>query len=1481
METEPSSRRRAAQAQVHIPIDRRHALARGAELPDTASGAALFADISGFTRLTGDFTRDTGRRRGPEALTDTINPVYDRLVEQVHAWGGSVTSFAGDAITCWFDERLPEPSTGAAAHRAVTCAEAMQAVMADFSGMRTAWGAPVSLGIKISVVAGTARRFLVGDPAHMLHDVLAGRLLTRMAAANALAGTGEIVVGQEVAAALGDALTQGEARAAGDGSSGETFRVAAGLERRAEPAPWPELPGALDEASVRPWLLGPVFERLRTGYDLQGELRLAIPVFVQFGGIDYDGDAAAGAALDAYVRWVQGVLSRYDGFLLQVTVGDKGSLALGCFGAPLSREDDPNRAIAAALELVAPPPELAFAAGARIGLFQGLLWAGAYGARDRRCYGVLGDPVNLAARQMAMAEPGGILVSQRLTQLGAALYRFQDVAQIVVKGRSEPLLVSAVVGRRTAVRRPAAAEADNAMVGRAAEMARLKARLEALADGEGGVVIVEGEAGIGKSRLIAEFLDQADQVGVAHMLTAGDAIETTTPYHAWQPIVRQALHLGSTVRAEADTRRVLTRLARLDEDRSELAPLLSSLVGFEMADTPDTEHLEPRAKAEARHALVVELLSDEMRGEPLLLVVDDAHWLDPSSWALLADVEETLDGVLVVIGTRPMTASQSGVDETPELLRRLAESEGTERIDLGRMSPQETMALVAHRLSCDRLPEAIADLIVERGEGNPFFSEELGRALRDRGIIRIENGACSIAADAGDLRGLDLPDSIQGVITQRIDLLDSEEQLTVRVASVVGRIFERDTIADIYPEREGALRGEDPLQTVIERYLNTLETLDITPLESPDRPERYMFKHALTQDVAYGLMTFAQRRSLHRAMAEWYEAHHADNLSPYLAILAHHWERAEDSDRAIHYLSSAGAQALDTFANVEALSFVERAMALADGRSEVLGAVARPVTVSGLQRGRWEQQLGEAHFRLGHLTDSERHLRRALDHLGWPIPAESAGLAIDIGAVLAAENWRRVMTASRDSEGDGKHADEGGVATSSRAREGGSGAGEGRVATESGVGTEAESDAALERTRLAYRIYDHLAEVAFLNGDQALTLYATFKSLELAEALGPSPELAQAYAKVSFTLSFVPLHDAAQQYKSLAMEVIAPFEDPVALANVTLLLGVYAASIGDWDETERLMAMAGASFERIGNWQRWGFCAQIQLRAAQHQGRFDDFGRLADRLHEAGLRHKNVEQQVWGLRDKGHHRLLTGDDAREAVRLLDEAIALGERVVEKAAEVMSLGLLACAHVRAGDTAAARRAAERALEMAEAPTSFGQFTSFAATAEAFLDLWEGGDRDDAELAAAADRATAALEAFAEVFPIGKPRALLLRGRCHALAGDGERASGCWLASVEEAEGQSADYDAALALLALGGRAGAEAGAEAGEGTGAARGAGADENEDMDKAVRVERLDRAGAIFDRLGAGHEKALAAEARAGIGVQAQAQAQAEAGAS
>ena len=950
-----------------MPQDRRQALAGAIVLPDADSGAALFADISGFTPLTEALERELGARRGADVLTHHLNLVYDALIGDIERWQGSVITFSGDAITCWFADSPVADAT----RRAVTAALALQETMRGLATIQTPAGQTFRLALKVAVATGTVHRYQVGNPYIQRVDVLAGATLERMAAAEQLAHKSEIVVDAPTHARLANDLSVSEWRT--DDARAEPFAVIANLAKPAAPAAWPPLPRPLTDAQTREWLLPAVQARLEAG---QGtfltELRPAVAMFLRFTGLDYDHDPAAGQTFDTYIQWLQSVVGTYDGALLQITVGDKGSYLNIGFGAPTAHENDAERAARAALELQQPPPELAAIGKVQIGLTYGTLRAGTYGGSHRHIYGIMGDSVNLAARLMQRAERGHILLDSSMVGRMAGVFEVEELPPAKIKGKIEPIELWRLVGLADAgAKAKFSGGYSLPMVGRQSELAQLQQRIVRAAQNTGGIVGIVGEAGMGKSRLVAESASIARAHNMAIFAGECQSYGTTNGYLVWQTIWRAIFGLSSDSSTTAQIAGLTAYVRDVDPALLPRLPLLSGLLRLPIPDTPLTAGMDAKLRKTSRESLLVECLNACARQSPVVLVLEDCHWLDPLSADLLAAIGRASRGlpVLVLMTYRPPDMEQV---------------QRTRFVDL----PQTIIAL-------DRLPEAAArdlierklrqtfddglrpdphllERIVARAEGNPFYIEELLNYVRDHSLT-----------DA------DLPTSLHSLILSRIDRLSEAERNTLKVASVIGRIFKAAWLWSVF----AGLGAPDRVQS----YLDHLTTIDLTLAEAVEPELVYLFKHAITRDVAYESLAYATRALLHEQIARFIENHLAGTSDYDLNMLAYHYGQTNNTLKQREYFRKAAEAAEAAYNNDAALAHYARLLdvALPDER----GAILLRMAGIALLVGRWDdgQEWAEEAVRLAdagndpilhahsyhRLGEVFRHRRMYDDALRW------------------------------------------------------------------------------------------------------------------------------------------------------------------------------------------------------------------------------------------------------------------------------------------------------------------------------------------------------------------------------------------------------------------------------------------------------------------------------------------------------------------
>jgi predicted ATPase/class 3 adenylate cyclase len=1278
----------------YLAQDRRHAIAAGVELPDRAVGAALFADVAGFTPLAEAFAASLGPRRGAEELTALLNRIYGALIAEVNRFGGSVVTFSGDAVTCWFDdfERLetrglrlgeqcldklassPKPLASPTL-RAVACALAMQRAMAPFAAV-TAGGVTASLVVKIAVAAGPARRFCLGDPQVQLLDVLAGATLDRLATAAALAGPHEVLLDEATAQLLEPAVTLAEWR-------GARAAVLAGLTLDVPDAPWPALaPDAVPAAVARHWLVPAVAERVLHDDLFLAELRPAVALMMQFGGLDYDGDAA-GALLDGFVRHVQRIVTSYGGVLVDITMADKGGYLYTAFGAPVAREQDARRAVLAALELqalrvhpTAPPP--------RIGISCGTMRAGAYGGAGRRTYGVLGDDVNLACRLMDRAAPGEILASQRVREVAGADCGWTAQAPVRLKGKRDEVPVFSLTSERPA-EIDVARSSHRTLSGRAHERAVLQRAAASLQTGAGGVLLLEGEPGIGKSRLLAKFQSLLPPM-VACLAGAGQSIEQRTPYRAWRELLAALFGFSMADTSQTRCDRVLAFAAQLAPELYDRLPLLADVLEIELPESDVTRALDARLRGESVADLVVGLVRVRAAAQPVALVIDDAHWLDSRSWSLVVAVAQALVverlPVLLVVATRPQDAQQPGWRQLPALLRL----PGCERLVLRELAPADVHALLAERLgvAAAAIPEQLRALVQERSGGNPLFAEELLAALLDARLVRVEHDGtairCSVAPGLEEAAGL-LPETLQALLLARIDRLPVEQQLTLKVAAVIGPTFAYPPLHSTHA-RHAATDG-----TALKHELRTLAALSYTWLEEPEPNLAYSFKHVLVQEAAYETLLYAQRRELHLAVARWYERRASDSAYP---LLTHHYRRAEEPERERHYARLAGIQAAEQYANDEAVAYFSRALELTPAddhatRFELLLARQHVYDLVGQREAQHAdllllealaETLAEPHRRITVALWQARYANATGDFL--------AGAA---AAKRAAELAHQAVDGELEAQGHLKH----GEALSRRAEYAEAEAALTRaldLARGAGL-AGVEADALRALGLLCWYQSNYQQARAF--AQQSIAIYrATGDRRGEAEALATLGNIAREHAD----------YERAHQCYSETMALCRAIGDRTRAAWTLYHLGTVAAGRGDLAAALEFYCASLPAFQLTGNAEGEGWARGNLGKVGFTQGRYAE----ARRDHEQSLAiFRTIGQrggEGWALNSLGNVALAQGDyDAARAYyrQALELARATGSKR-EETDILVNLGQIAAS---TGDYATARELFEASLVLCRA------------------------------------------------------------------------------------------------------------------------------------------------------------------------------------
>ncbi len=816
-------------------------------------GSLVSVDISGFTALS---ERLAGKgREGAEELVRTISGIFAALIEVGERHGGDVLKFRGDALLLLF-------IGDSHAARACGAASDMQWTIEQIGSTGS-----VELRMSAGVHSGPVHLFLTERPHREL--LVAGPAATRVFELEDLAGASEIVVSADTAAAV-------------DREWLVEQRAGAHVLRRLDPSrsvvpPPPDVPGERLDEYVPPALRDHL--AVASG---EAEHRHVSVAFLKLAGTDAvleeQGPAALLGRLDEVAGAVDRASDTYGVTWLESDI-DLGAVKLYLTaGAPSTTGDDAEGMLRALRDVIDACPGFSL----RAGVHRGHVFTGDIGSPRRRTYAVMGDPVNLAARLTAQAGDREILATADVLDAARTLYA-SEREPLLVKGK-ERAVMAYHVGAPTGPREAAPGD-EMPLVDRERETALIAEALNAARLRQFQLVEIVGDPGMGKSRLVA--VTRTNAVGFAEVSLAGEQYARTVPYGAWRSALRQLVGIMPERSRDEAGAQLTAFVTATMPDLAPWLPLLSLPFDAQVAPTPEVDALDAEDSHERLQATLTTFL-ERMLMMPTLIVVEDAHWLDDASRLLLRHLAASPlpRAWLVLVTTRPSAESI------------VAPGGPGQRVELEPLDAQSAEQLVIAVAAEFALSEDAVRAVALRAGGNPLFLRELVAATRE--------------GDAGEL-----PESVETLLTTRIDTLAPADRLLLRFASVVGHSFPLDLVGEILAE-------EVPGADESERWHALAEFVHRVG------DGEFVFRHDLVRQTAYAGLPYKRRREIHRRVGLALERRAADRAEDVAAILSLHFLEAGDGERAWRYAVVAADRAAGGFANVVAAELYERALAAAD-----------------------------------------------------------------------------------------------------------------------------------------------------------------------------------------------------------------------------------------------------------------------------------------------------------------------------------------------------------------------------------------------------------------------------------------------------------------------------------------------------------------------------------------------------------------------
>jgi class 3 adenylate cyclase/tetratricopeptide (TPR) repeat protein len=705
------------------------------------------------------------------------------------------------------------------------------------------------------------------------------------------------------------------------------------------------------------------------------------------------GAEAMHALLNRFFALALAEVHRYEGTINQF-LGD-GFMAL--FGAPVAHEDHARRALLAALGLLQRLRDTAAEEATlrevrvRMGVNTGMVVVGTIGDNLRMDYTAIGNTTNLAARLQSLAAPGTIRLSEATYRAALPYFEFTALGKHVLKGIAEPVDIYDVRqvrsagddGRHTALR-----GISSPLVGRDRELSLLSASLETLRQGRGGMVILQGEPGMGKSRLVAEARRWSGSERVRWFEGRALSFGRRLSYWPFIEILKRCCGIDDHDAESLVWSKLEQAVQALFEARApEIVPYIATVLALKMSGEykQRVQYLDAQALRRQVFLSMRQLFERLTQRQPIVLVMEDWHWVDHSSVALCEHLLPltSSSGLLFWFITR----AEPG-DPAARIRAAASRHPGVSCQEIALMPLAEDHSRVLLDNLVGDLPEAVRNLILRKTEGNPFFIEEVIRGLIAEGTL-VKDARDGVWRLARPVAALTLPDTIQGVIVARIDRLEEGVKRVLKLAAVIGRSFFLRILQAI------AEAGD-----AVESGLAQLEDADLVRVRQQLPELEYIFKHGLVQEAAYGSLLAERRRAIHRRVAEAIERLFAERLEEFTSLLAYHYARAEDWERAQAYLLKAGDQAGRMAADAEALEHYRQAEAA------YMQVAAQELTP--LQRAMLDRKLGQAFYGVGNYDQAVEQFSRALAQLGLRYPQTRRAVRRSTLKFLAAHVLRRL-----------------------------------------------------------------------------------------------------------------------------------------------------------------------------------------------------------------------------------------------------------------------------------------------------------------------------------------------------------------------------------------------------------------------------------------------------------------------------------------
>lgn len=1067
----------------------------------------IFIDLSGFTKLTETLMRQG--HEGAEKLSKILNDVFGPMVRLVHQRGGMIPHFAGDAFTAIFRADGPQALSAIDfLHTARDVRDIFKAKDFRFEDFQ--------IGIKLGLSYGEVEWGIVGNKRRSFY--FRGPAVDGCAENQMRASEQEIVLDSTLKLLLPPGVAVSPLGNAGhylySGSSPKTPPKLREVEL-------PEL----DPAFAARYLPGPVIE-----LNGRGEFRSVVSVFCSFEGIESHDE------LDRFTTVVLDQIHNFSGYFKEVDFGDKGGVLVGFFGAPVSFENNVDRA----LEFVVSITEELQSSGQadtlrfRMGITYGTAYTGIVGGEERCQYAAVGNRVNLAARLMTYADWGEILVDEEIYR--SRHFKFLHKGNIRYKGIEGEVPTFKLVGRQTGAR----PSYSGMMVGRERELKTLQTFAEeCLQERNGRLAYIYGEPGIGKSRLSYELRKYLEgRHGVSWFTCVSDQI-LKKPFNPFVYFLKNYFDFSAENSVSENEERFEKNFQWLVDDskgiqhpdsdpiRKEIIrtkPVLAALIGLGQGDA-FWEQLDARGRYQNTIDALSNLFIAESLVNPVVLELEDGHWVDTGTLDFLKMFINRLRSmpILLLINSR-----YSDEGTKPVLIdKQLLEKRGIPILetDLNILQGDVLRTFTENQLG-SKISEDFLAMLLRTTNGNPFYLEQLLEYFAESNLLEQREGLWHIKDSH-----IKLSNSIQSILTARIDRLSTIVKETVKAAAVIGREFELPVLTEVMRGQENFLSEHDNVPAVLQEQIKSAEQVQIWRAMNE---LRYIFKHSLLREVVYDMQLRTRLRELHQAIGEAIEKVYAGRLDQHYFDLAFHYEQAEVVEKTRLYLEKAADFARRNFMNQQSLTYYEKLLQWLrepDDRIIIFKTLLKKGKVLELV-GEWDvcRAVYNDALHLAQRLDDHIMLGRANNNLGYLLMLQGLYKEARQYLEIAAVNFEEAS-------------DEVGIA----------------------------------------KVYGDLGNLYFRQGSYELAKASFVRSLELSENHPYSSQIAQIVGNLGLTYMNQGNYDEGIRQMQKILERSVEIGDKQGMASLNINLGIVYFEKGDYEAAGSCFEEGLRRCEELGN----------------------------------------------------------------------------------------------------------------------------------------------------------------------------------------------------------------------------------------------------------------------------------------------------------